>query len=832
MGGATGGAARPRPARPLAHRLLAILLGLGLAALVLAAGEAVLALLGVGRERLAHDPFVAAEPGIDLFALRRLPDGREVYATQPAKLAFFDHQEFARHKAPGAYRIFAVGDSTTAGRPYDARVAFCRWLALYLDDLEPARPHECINAGADSYASYRSVTVMQELVRYQPDLFVVYTGHNEFLEERTYSDLIHSPAPVRRLRIWLSRLRLYDLLAGPAARARRRPDAAPPLPGEVQAKLDAWTGLDLYHRDDALRAAVVAHFTHNLERMAAIARAHDVAIVFVQPVSNLKDFSPFKSEHPAALGEEQRARFAGLLAEGKALAAAGDLVGALGRYRQAASLDRDHAELQFLIGRAHLEGGDLRAAEEALRRAKDLDIAPLRALEVMVERVGEVARRAGALLVDLPAALAAEARARTGNPIPGDEFLLDHVHPDIPVQALIAERTIEALRARGLVRGDPAAARPLWRETYERIVAGLDRRYLAERDLRLAKVLGWAGKLREAEAPLLRAVEVIPEEPDVHFSLGVVYQRTGRPRQALAALRRAAELRPDFPATHLNLGVVFAQLGRLDEGIAALEEALRRNPDYPEALHDLGILLARSGRAAEATAVFERALALRPGAAETEHALAQLRAQQGAGDNALALLRQRLAAQPGSAPARTDLGIAYARLGRLSDAQLELEEAARRDPGYAEAHFNLGVVLAARGRRAEAAAAYERALAADPDHPQAHNNLAILLAAAGRGGDARAHLVRATEVEPGYAEAHFNLGVLDDGLGRREAAAAAIRRALEIEPENPRFHLALGLLYLAGGRTNDALPHLREAQQGGLEVPPEVAARLPRRGSR
>ena len=27
---------------------------------------------------------------------------------------------------------------------------------------------------------------MQELIRYEPDLFVICTGHNEFLEERTY----------------------------------------------------------------------------------------------------------------------------------------------------------------------------------------------------------------------------------------------------------------------------------------------------------------------------------------------------------------------------------------------------------------------------------------------------------------------------------------------------------------------------------------------------------------------------------------------------------------------------------------------------------------------
>ena len=36
-------------------------------------------------------------------------------------------------------------------------------------------------SGGVSYASYRVAALMEELVRYEPDLFVIYSGHNEFL---------------------------------------------------------------------------------------------------------------------------------------------------------------------------------------------------------------------------------------------------------------------------------------------------------------------------------------------------------------------------------------------------------------------------------------------------------------------------------------------------------------------------------------------------------------------------------------------------------------------------------------------------------------------------
>lgn len=36
------------------------------------------------------------------------------------------------------------------------------------------------------HASYREARLMEELVRYQPDLFIIYGSHNELLEQRLY----------------------------------------------------------------------------------------------------------------------------------------------------------------------------------------------------------------------------------------------------------------------------------------------------------------------------------------------------------------------------------------------------------------------------------------------------------------------------------------------------------------------------------------------------------------------------------------------------------------------------------------------------------------------
>ena len=39
-------------------------------------------------------------------------------------------------------------------------------------------------------------TLMEELVTYEPDLFIIYSGHNELLERRTYAGLIEEPQAI------------------------------------------------------------------------------------------------------------------------------------------------------------------------------------------------------------------------------------------------------------------------------------------------------------------------------------------------------------------------------------------------------------------------------------------------------------------------------------------------------------------------------------------------------------------------------------------------------------------------------------------------------------
>ena len=275
--------------------------GLATAVLLLLLLEGALAVIGVRPYLDTRDPYVGFASYVPLFVDDTDDNGRAVLRTAQNKLEYFNAQQFSKDKPAGTVRIFCMGGSTTFGRPYDDTTSFAGWLREMLPVSVPDKKWQVINAGGISYASYRVATVMEELVNYQPDLFIVYTGHNEFLEERTYGEL-RDVSPSRK---WFttaaSRSRTLALMHQFLGPDRKIDRAQMLLSGEVNAVLDHTVGPTSYERDDALRKQILEHYEWNLHKMVDLARSVGAKVVFIKPASNLKDSSPFKS-HVKFLG--------------------------------------------------------------------------------------------------------------------------------------------------------------------------------------------------------------------------------------------------------------------------------------------------------------------------------------------------------------------------------------------------------------------------------------------------------------------------------------------------------------------------------------------------
>ena len=87
---------------------------------------------------------------------------------------------FLKQKPANGYRIFVLGGSTAAGYPYGNNLMFSRILNQRLNEAFPELTVEVINTAAPAINSYTQLDFMNEIIDYEPDAILIYSGHNEF----------------------------------------------------------------------------------------------------------------------------------------------------------------------------------------------------------------------------------------------------------------------------------------------------------------------------------------------------------------------------------------------------------------------------------------------------------------------------------------------------------------------------------------------------------------------------------------------------------------------------------------------------------------------------
>ena len=567
-----------------------LLFGLFTTVLFFAALEGILRLSGVSAQIVLRDPFVEFAPGIPLFEQERDDNGRVVLATSRQKLTWFNKQTFPKNKLPNTYRIFCVGGSTTYGRPYDDLTSYPGWMRELLAIADSSREWEVINAGGISYASYRVAAVMEELTGYQPDLFVVYCGHNEFLEERTYRDVKRKPSSLLKLRGFLNRTQTYAALNRLLSPLTIDRGEIPRLPGEVDAVLDHTTGPELYHRDDRLQRQILDHYEFNLARMITIARSVDAGLLFITPASNLKDASPFKSEQDQTLSREEADQWKRLYDKANKLETAGEIQDALRVYREAAAIDSHFADLHFRMGTLLFRQQRFDEALLAFQHARDEDVCPLRALTEMSAAFKNLDRHDGVWVLDFESLVKEKCFREQGHRIPGEEYFFDHVHPVIATNRSLAKAIVERMMENGMIRKSSSWNEETITTAAERIEGRIDRRSHAMALRNLAKVLTWAGKHTEAGPPALKALSTLPDDRECLFMAGTYFRKQGEAEKSFSYFSRSLKQSTDAADIHLELAKRAVSEAKIAQARLHYDETLRLRPGDKDAQQGLSAI--------------------------------------------------------------------------------------------------------------------------------------------------------------------------------------------------------------------------------------------------
>lgn len=97
-------------------------------------------------------------------------------------------------------------------------------------------------------------------------------------------------------------------------------------------------------------------------------------------------------------------------------------------------------------------------------------------------------------------------------------------------------------------------------------------------------------KLSEALQLLLEAQAKNPLSPEVHNSLGSVYDDMGKSDEAINSYKTAIRLRPDYFEAYTNIGVAYERSNNLTEAEQSLAKALLVNAGYVPAWYNIGVI--------------------------------------------------------------------------------------------------------------------------------------------------------------------------------------------------------------------------------------------------
>jgi len=523
-------------------------------------------------------------------------------------------------KPAHAFRVFVLGESTTAGFPFVENGTFSRVVGDALTDLLPSDTVEVVNVGIAATDSYSLIDELPSVLAQQPDAVLIYLGHSEYygaFGAGSTDRLGTNPALVRlalRLQQYRTVMLLRDCISAvanlfsPRARHARTASRMEEAAGDLTIRLG-----DATYRDG------VNQFESNLDHLLGALHAAGVPTWIGSQASNLRDQPPFGSDSGS---------------------------------------DSINANAAFADGRRALAAGDSATALRDLTRARDLDLVRFRAPSEFNDVIRRAAAAHGATYVPVAEAFAAASPAG----VPGNPLFFENVHPKRDGVVLMARQFVEAMVARPPLRGRVVMSRLDSWPNYERRMA------LTPVDLAMADL---------SIAVLTHRWPFVPESRSTDYLESYV-PTTLPDSMALAWITT----RVTWTQVKLALAQRYEADGKVDSAVAEYRSLIRDQPWTQSGYEFAARALLDAKRVREAEPFLERAYAINPSAWSCYQLGLLAAGDSTALPHAAAMLRQSLALAPKTpevlfAFSRVELAMHDTAAARKTAATL-----ARIDPKY------------------------------------------------------------------------------------------------------------------------------------------------------
>jgi tetratricopeptide (TPR) repeat protein len=334
----------------------------------------------------------------------------------------------------------------------------------------------------------------------------------------------------------------------------------------------------------------------------------------------------------------------------------GDTLAALTAFDELIAYDSTSADAWYESARLYDELGRYQQAARRYRRAKDLDPLRFRAPEEMNAIIRETSAKCGASVVEIEDAFAAVSPIG----IPGNELILEHLHPNVDGYLLMADQYYSTLRDHQAIPEWPNT-RPVEMTREDVLVTELDSTLASWHVRRLLN--NWpfqergttrSDTLRIATPTDSLALEILRGRTDwtaATAALGALHERRGELQPALRAALALVDEQSYRATPYILAANLFVRQQRFSAALQYFAAADEREPSI-EARRTAGGILARAGRYTEAQPWLERALELDPNDRSALFDLGVTNAALGQTEKARELMEHLLELEPNSEAAK------------------------------------------------------------------------------------------------------------------------------------------------------------------------------------
>jgi len=350
---------------------------------------------------------------------------------------------FKKIKSPGTYRIFVLGESSAQGYPYTPRGSFPRMLEYALERNFRDRDIEMINLSVTAINSFALLTFTREVVRMEPDIVLIYAGHNEYYgamgvgsgHRAGYSrKIIKQVINLKKLRV--SQLAINASQALQGMMNHEKPKDTGGFMHRMAGKQQIEFGSGSYYKG-------LEQFEKNMREIIETFQEYNIPVYFSNLVSNEKDQKPFLS---VLRTYTDTAAFYNIFRSGIEAFNNGDYDSAEQAFLAANQTDSTHAMNNFMIGEVLYRTLDFERAGRYYSNARDLDALRFRAPEAINEKIAGLCKiYENVHFVDTYKGFKEHAE----HGILGEDLFLDHLHPNLFGYYLIANSFMNTMLEKG-----------------------------------------------------------------------------------------------------------------------------------------------------------------------------------------------------------------------------------------------------------------------------------------------------------------------------------------------------------------------------------------------